>query len=169
MADRIATPETLLRDSDTAMYRAKERGRGCIELFDEALRLKAEQRSTMASALRRALERDEFTVYYQPIVDVSTGAMVSAEALLRWEHPDGILVGPEQFIPLAEETGLIVPIGAWVLEQACLQLAQWQHIDPAMSVAVNLSVRQMIAPDVVGLVADIIERTGVRPEGFALS
>lgn len=168
IADESATPETLLRDSDTAMYRAKERGRGCIELFDEVLRLKAEQRSTMAAALHRALERNEFTVYYQPIVDVSTGAMVSAEALLRWEHPNGNLVGPDEFIPLAEETGLIVPIGAWVLEQACQRLAEWQRITPPMSVAVNLSVRQMIAPDVVGLVADVLERTGARPEGLCL-
>jgi diguanylate cyclase (GGDEF)-like protein/PAS domain S-box-containing protein len=167
-ADKVATPESLLRDSDTAMYRAKERGRGCIELFDETLRLKAEKRSTTAAALRRALEREEFTVYYQPIVDLSTGAMVSAEALLRWEHPDGALVGPDEFIPLAEETGLIVPIGAWVLETACRQLAEWQRTDPAMSVAVNLSVRQMIAADIVRLVADVIERTGARPEGLCL-
>jgi diguanylate cyclase (GGDEF)-like protein/PAS domain S-box-containing protein len=168
IADDVATPETLLRDSDTAMYRAKERGRGCIELFDEVLRLKAEQRSAMSAALRRALERDEFTVYYQPIVNISNGAMVSAEALLRWEHPDGILVGPDEFIPLAEETGLIVPIGAWVLEQACQRLAEWQRIAPSMSLAVNLSVRQMIAPNIVDLVSDVIARTGVRPEGLSL-
>lgn len=168
MADNVATPESLLRDSDNAMYRAKERGQGCIELFDEGLRLKAEQRSTMAAALWHALEREEFTVYYQPIVDLSTGAMVSAEALLRWEHPDGVLIGPDEFIPLAEETGLIVPIGAWVLEKACQRLAEWQRTDPAMSIAVNLSVRQMIAPDIVQLVADVIERTGARPEGLCL-
>jgi diguanylate cyclase (GGDEF)-like protein/PAS domain S-box-containing protein len=168
MADQIATPESLLRDSDNAMYRAKERGRGCIELFDEGLRLKAELRSTMAAALWHALEREEFTVYYQPIVDLSTGAIVSAEALLRWEHPNGVLVGPDEFIPLAEETGLIVPIGAWVLEKACRQLAEWQRTDPAMSVAVNLSVRQMIAPEIAELVADVLERTGARPEGLCL-
>jgi diguanylate cyclase (GGDEF)-like protein/PAS domain S-box-containing protein len=168
MANKVATPESLLRDSGNAMYRAKERGRGCIELFDEGLRLKAEQRSIMAAALWHALEREEFTVYYQPIIDLSSGAMVGAEALLRWEHPDGVLVGPDEFIPLAEETGLIVPIGAWVLEKACRRLAEWQRTDPAMSVAVNLSVRQMVAPDIAELVADVIERTGARPEGLCL-
>jgi diguanylate cyclase (GGDEF)-like protein/PAS domain S-box-containing protein len=168
IADDAATPETLLRDSDAAMYRAKERGRGCIELFDEDLRLKVVKRSTMAAALRRALERDEFTIHYQPIVDLPSGAMVSAEALLRWEHPDGILVGPDEFIPLAEETGLIVPIGAWVLEQACRRLAQWQRTMPTMSLSVNLSVRQMTAPNLVELVSDVIERTGVQPGGLCL-
>jgi diguanylate cyclase (GGDEF)-like protein/PAS domain S-box-containing protein len=168
VADDEATPESLVRDSDAAMYRAKERGRDRIELFDEALRSNAERRMATVSALHRALEREEFTVHYQPIVDLSTGAMVSAEALLRWEHPEGRLVNPDEFIPLAEETGLIVPIGAWVLEQACAQLVQWQRTEPSMSVAVNLSVCQMVAPDIAGLIEDVLRRSGARPEGLCL-
>jgi diguanylate cyclase (GGDEF)-like protein len=168
MADELSTSESLLRDSDTAMYRAKERGRGRIELFDEVLRHKAERRSTTARALRRALEREEFTVYYQPIVDLTTGAMVSAEALLRWEHPDGLLVGPDEFIPLAEETGLIVPIGTWVLEQACRELARWQRTESSMSVAVNLSVRQIVDPSIASLLEGVLKRTGVRYGGLCL-
>ena len=168
IADDEATPESLLRDSDAAMYLAKARGRGRIELFDEVLRSNAERRMATASALRRALEREEFTVHYQPVVDLSTGAMVSAEALLRWEHADRGLISPDEFIPLAEETGLIIPIGTWVLEQACRQLVGWQRTEPSMSVAVNLSVLQIAAPDIAGLVADVIRRTQTRPEGLCL-
>jgi diguanylate cyclase (GGDEF)-like protein/PAS domain S-box-containing protein len=166
VADEDATPESLLRDSDAAMYLAKARGRGRIEVFTEELRAKAERRQATATELRHALEREEFTVHYQPIVDLTTGALVSAETLLRWEHPDRGLVSPAEFVPLAEETGLIVPIGAWVLEQACQQLVRWN--EPSMSVAVNLSVRQMIAPDIASLVEDVLMRTGARPENLCL-
>jgi EAL domain-containing protein (putative c-di-GMP-specific phosphodiesterase class I) len=168
LADANATPESLLRDSDTAMYRAKERGRGRVELFDEALRSKTELRLATASALRRALERGEFTVEYQPIIELCSGRMVSAEALLRWDHPDRGPISPDEFIPLAEETGLIVPIGAWVLEQACRQLARWQRVLPTMSIAVNVSVRQMISPGFAKRVKAILERTGARPESLCL-
>jgi diguanylate cyclase (GGDEF)-like protein/PAS domain S-box-containing protein len=168
LADADATPESLLRDSDAAMFFAKERGRGRIERFDQALRSKVERRLATASSLRRALERAEFTVHYQPIVELGTGAMVSAEALLRWQHPDRGLVSPAEFIPIAEETGLIVPIGAWVLEQACRQLVHWQRTQPSMTVAVNLSVRQMLAPDIAGLIEDVLQRTGARAESLCL-
>jgi diguanylate cyclase (GGDEF)-like protein/PAS domain S-box-containing protein len=168
VSNQDATPETLLRDSDAAMYRAKERGPGRIELFDAVLRSKIERRLATASALRRGVERKEFTVHYQPIVDLATGAMVSAEALVRWEDPERGLVSPADFIPLAEETGLIVPIGAWVLEQACRALIQWQGTEPSMSVAVNLSVRQVVAADVAGLIEDVLRRTGVRPDTLCL-
>ncbi len=170
ISDENATPESLLRDSDAAMYRAKERGRGSIELFDEELRTRVERQIETESALRQALERNEFTVYYQPVVDLLTGAMVSAEALLRWEHPERGAIMPDEFIPLAEETGLILPIGAWVLEQACWQLVKWRRTVPSMSVsvAVNLSVRQTAAPDIAGVIEDVLRRTGAHAEDLCL-
>jgi diguanylate cyclase (GGDEF)-like protein/PAS domain S-box-containing protein len=163
-----ATAESLLADSDAAMYRAKERGRGRIELFDDALRAKVERWLSTAAELHRAVERREFLVYYQPVIDLTTGTMVSVEALLRWRHPDRGLLSPSDFVPLAEQTGLIVPIGAWVLEQACRQLVRWQRHAPSISLAVNLSVRQMLAPDLAGLVGGVLLRTGVRPEDVCL-
>ncbi len=168
VSDADATPDSLIRDADAAMYRAKQRGRGRIELFDDALRWKAERRTATASALHRALDREEFTVYYQPIIDLATGKMVSAEALLRWERADHAFVSPDEFIPVAEETGLIVPIGDWVLEQACRQLVQWQRVAPAITLAVNLSVRQLVATDVVDRLAAILRRTGAPPEKLCL-
>ncbi|HEX3087629.1 MAG TPA: PAS domain S-box protein, partial [Ilumatobacteraceae bacterium] len=174
VADDTATPESLLRDSDAAMYRAKERGRGRFEMFDEALRFKASRRLATASALHRALERDEFVVQYQPVVSLVTGEMVSVEALVRWNHPEHGLVTPDAFISLAEETGLIVPIGARVLDQACQDLAMWQRIssasdiDSTLSIAVNLSVRQMLAPDIAGSIADVLQRTGIDPGNLCL-
>ncbi|MEY2581323.1 MAG: hypothetical protein QOE09_1172, partial [Ilumatobacteraceae bacterium] len=168
IADADATPESLLRDSDAAMYRAKERGRGRVEMFDDVLRSKAERRMATESALHRALDREEFTVHYQPIVDLLTGELVSAEALLRWKHPERGLISPDEFIPLAEASGLIVRIGAWVLEQACRQVCEWQETKPSMSLAVNLSVRQILAPDVSGLVEDVLRRTGAPPSSLCL-
>jgi diguanylate cyclase (GGDEF)-like protein/PAS domain S-box-containing protein len=168
VADHPATPETLVRDADVAMHRAKERGRGRVELFDEVLRSRAERRMTTDAALRLGLERHELLVHYQPVVDLVTGAMASAEALVRWERPGHGLVSPDEFIPLAEETGLIIPIGAWVLEQACEQLARWQRTQPSMSVAVNLSVRQLAAPDIAAVIEGVLTRTGVRPESLCL-
>jgi diguanylate cyclase (GGDEF)-like protein/PAS domain S-box-containing protein len=168
IADESSTPESLLRDSDDAMHLAKRLGRDRIELFDQALRAKAEQRLFTTTALRQALDRDELRVHYQPVIDLATGAMVSAEALLRWNHPGRGPISPEEFIPIAEETGLIVPIGAWVLEQACQQLSQWQRSDPSMTVAVNLSVRQVRAPDILDQIQEILKRTRIRPESLYL-
>jgi diguanylate cyclase (GGDEF)-like protein/PAS domain S-box-containing protein len=168
VADERATPESLLRDSDAAMYRAKERGRGHIELFDDALRSRDERRTATTSSLQRALEREEFSVEYQPIVDLETGKMVSAEALLRWEHPDRGPVPPHEFIPLAEDTGLIVPIGAWVLDQSCRQLARWQHIAPSMTLAVNLSVRQLLDPAIAARLSAVLLQSGAGAAGLCL-
>jgi diguanylate cyclase (GGDEF)-like protein/PAS domain S-box-containing protein len=168
IADADATPESLLRDADAAMYHAKNLGRDRIELFDHQLQTQAERRLNLAPALRRALENDELSVHYQPVIDLTTGAMVSAEALLRWERPGIGSVSPVEFIPTAEDTGLIVPIGAWVLEQACHQLIQWQRTSPSMSVAVNLSVRQILSHDIVAQVQDILLRTGVAPGSLCL-
>ncbi|MCU1400670.1 MAG: diguanylate cyclase/phosphodiesterase with sensor(s) [Acidimicrobiales bacterium] len=174
IADEHSTPESLVRDSDAAMYRAKERGRGCIELFDETLRVRSERRMSMAAALHRALEHQELSLVYQPVVDLRTGEMLSAEALLRWNHPERGPIMPAEFIPLAEETGLIVPIGAWVLDQACHQLAAWHCMESRagrarqLSIAVNLSIRQLADSDVVDLVEGVLGRTGVRAEHLCL-
>jgi len=137
-------------------------------VFDEAVRSKAETRLATESALRRAVERNEFVLHYQPIVDLASGAMVGAEALLRWQHPDRGLVSPAEFIPIAEATGLIVPIGAWVLETACSQLVEWQRSSDNLTMAVNVSVRQMLAPGIARLVEDVLLRTGVRPRDLCL-
>lgn len=168
VADDKATPESLLRDAVAAMAFAKTRGAGHIELFDEVLRTRTSRRVASASRLRHALEQQEFVVHYQPIIDLSTGLLVSAEALLRWVHPDHGVVGPDEFIPLAEQTGLIVPMGAWVLEQACRQLVRWRRALPSMSMSVNLSVRQIVEPDIVAVIKDILVRTAVSPGDLCL-
>ncbi|CAN5625659.1 hypothetical protein BH10ACT2_BH10ACT2_20560 [soil metagenome] len=167
LSNEHSTPESLLRDSDTAMYRAKELGRGRIEMFDETLSLKASHRLSMSSALHHALERNELSVHYQPVVDLATREMVSVEALLRWKCQTLGDIGPAEFIPVAEETGLIVPIGAWLLEEASRQLVEWQHLQASLghprslSLAVNLSVRQMLSPDITDRIARVLARSGM--------
>src|SRR5689334_17068995 len=166
--DAGATPETLLRDADAAMYRAKERGRGRVEVFDEAMRTRIIERLDLENGLRRALQRGEFCVYYQPEVSAAQGRMVAVEALVRWEHPERGLLSPSEFIPIAEETGLIVPLGEWVLNEACRQIAAWRKNGADIDVAVNVSARQLIQPDIVDVVRGALERSGLPAEALCL-
>ncbi|MEQ1874959.1 MAG: EAL domain-containing protein [Ilumatobacteraceae bacterium] len=169
-----STPESLLRDSDIAMYRAKELGRGRIELFDETLSRKASRRLSMSSALHHALERDELSVHYQPVADLATSEMVGVEALLRWQCGSLGEVSPAEFIPIAEETGLIVPIGAWLLEESSRQTVEWQLLQTklglgsTLSLAVNLSVRQMLSPDITDRIARVLARSGMKSADLCL-
>jgi len=168
-ATREDTPASLLGDADAAVYRAKERGRGHYELFDEAMRTSAMARVRTETELRRALECGELEVYYQPVIDLATGRPVSTEALVRWAHPERGLVSPLEFIPIAEETGLIAELGLQVLQEACRQTAAWQReLDPAIGVSVNVSGRQAVNPAFPAQVAAIAERSGLRAGTLAL-
>jgi diguanylate cyclase (GGDEF)-like protein/PAS domain S-box-containing protein len=164
-------PESLLRDADAAMYRAKELGKGRWELFDEDMRATARARLDTENALHRAIDREEFRIHYQPIVSLADGRCVGAEALVRWQHPERGLVAPGEFVGIGEETGLIVPIGALVIQDACEQAARWKReSDPERPfvVSVNLSARQLAQTDLVGRVGDVLERTGIEPSSLGL-
>jgi EAL domain-containing protein (putative c-di-GMP-specific phosphodiesterase class I) len=137
--------DTLLMHADTAMYKAKDQGGGSYQTYSRSMNATALQRLTLENDLRRALEREEFEVHYQPIVDARTGATVSAEALVRWRHPEHGLLLPSEFIALAEENGLIVALGEWVMRSACTQNRAWQDAGlPPIRVVVNLSSRQLV-------------------------
>ncbi|WP_372788522.1 putative bifunctional diguanylate cyclase/phosphodiesterase [Paraconexibacter sp.] len=163
-------PETVIRDADAAMYRAKERGGGACEVFDDGMRERALQRLEHEHRLHRALHQHEFVLHYQPQVRMTTGVVAGVEALVRWEHPERGLVPPGDFISSAEETGLIIPLGAWVLEAACRQSAAWAHAlgERSPVVSVNLSARQIAHPDLVATVAEVLERTGADPATICL-
>ncbi|MCC6579903.1 MAG: EAL domain-containing protein [Phycisphaeraceae bacterium] len=156
--------EDLLRDADMAMYRAKGAGRDRYEIYDKQMHREAVERLRLENDLRRALDAQQFMLNYQPIVELETGQIIGFEALVRWDHPERGVVSPIQFIPLAEETGMIVPLGIWVLKQACLELQQFnrRHPDHApITISVNLSKRQISEPGLVGHVRQILEETGV--------
>jgi len=152
--------ETLLKNGELAMYRAKKEGKSKYQLFDKAMNIGVVHRLSLENNLRRALERDEFRVYYQPKVLASSGEIVGVEALVRWQKKDGRLISPLDFIPLAEETGLIVHIGAYVLRQACLDAGRWLRQGRNLSVSVNLSARQFMQEGLVADISRILEETG---------
>jgi len=161
--------EVLLGNADVAMYHAKEQGRNNYQFYSRPMNAEAFQKLSLESELRKALERDEFVLYFQPMVSVASGAVVGAEALIRWQHPDMGMVSPLEFIPLAEETGLIVPIGEWVLGQACRQAAVWQRIGTRpMKISVNLSGVDFRHRGMPQKVARALEASGLDPSCLKL-
>jgi EAL domain-containing protein (putative c-di-GMP-specific phosphodiesterase class I) len=158
--------EDIIRDADTAMYRAKDRGKARCEIFDTAMHTRAVTLLRLESDLRRALEKDELCVYYQPIVSLSSGELHGFEALVRWRHPERGIVSPSDFIPLAEETGLILPIGLRVLRDACLQLRKWQQSSLSnrdLIMSVNLSGKQLEQPDLIQRIEEVLDESQINP------
>jgi diguanylate cyclase (GGDEF)-like protein/PAS domain S-box-containing protein len=167
--DRTKEPGDLLRDADTAMYWAKDEGSG-YKVFDPAMHERAIGRLEAENDLRRAIEREEFVVHYQPIVSLHSGEPFAFEALVRWDHPERGLLNPDEFVPLAEESGLVVPMGEQVLREACLRARQWQAEHPRLPplmMCVNLSARQLTRPDLAEMVEGILKETGL--EGGCLT
>ena len=161
--------EAILRNADIALYSAKQHGRNCYELFTPDMALHSQGSLVLETSLRRALANDEFIVYYQPQVDIKSGKVVGLEALVRWQHPELGTVSPAQFIPLAEETGVIVPLGAWVMETACAQVKRWQDEGQTeLRLSVNVSLRQFQHADLLVLVTHVLERTGLKATSLEL-
>ena len=162
-------PETLVRNADSAMYRAKDSGRDNYQLYAPAMNARALERLALENMLRKAVASKELTIYYQPIVHTGTGAVSGLEALLRWNHPELGLLTPGHFIGVAEHSGIIVPIGDWVLRTACRQLRVWQkRFDRTLKVSVNLSARQFQQPKLVEQVRDAVEESGIDPPTLEL-
>jgi len=161
----------LVEDSDAAMYRAKERGGARTELFDTAMRERAVRAITIEQELQHGLERGELRLYYQPLVSLDSGEMVGAEALLRWDHPERGLLTPDEFLPVAEESGLIVQVGAWAVGEACRRLRDWDRRnggDSTFGLAVNLSARELTHPDVVSTVLNAVRRSALDPHRLTI-
>ena len=166
-----STPEDLLRNADTAMYYAKAKGKACSEVFDEKMRDRARARLEIETDLRKALDLKQLVLFYQPQVSLIDGRTTGYEALLRWQHPERGLVPPLEFIPVAEETELIIPIGRWVLREACMQMAQWHkafEVETELTISVNVSFRQLTNTDLVADVRAILDETGLSPSSLRL-
>jgi diguanylate cyclase (GGDEF)-like protein/PAS domain S-box-containing protein len=164
-------PEDVLRDADIAMYSAKANGRARYGIFDPSMREQIMRRMVLETDLRQAIENQEFRVYYQPIVSLISGELTGFEALVRWEHPERGLLSPVEFLPLAEESGLIISLDRLVLEEACWQMQEWQKVFPErpnLTVSVNLSGKQVAQPDLVEEVARILKETGLPPSSLKL-
>ncbi|MET0275696.1 MAG: EAL domain-containing protein [Acidimicrobiia bacterium] len=165
------TPETLLRNADAAMYHAKELGRNRAELFDPPTHHRAVDNLRTGNALHRALERGELRVHYQPVLDLVSMKLTGFEALIRWQHPERGLIPPNDFVPLAEETGLIVPLGMWALEESCRQAVRWHRASKdgaRIAISVNLSPRQLAEPALPNDVARVLSETGLHPDSLWL-
>jgi len=164
-------PEDCLRDADTAMYRAKQHGKARHELFDASMHARAMKLLQVESDLRRAVEHHELVVYYQPIMSLGSGRVRGFEALVRWQHPQQGLISPSDFIPVAEETGIIVPVGQWVLGEACRQARIWQDqfpSDPPLTISVNISAKQFAQPGLIEQVEQVLKETGIAPGSLQL-
>ncbi|HLL72564.1 MAG TPA: PAS domain S-box protein [Pyrinomonadaceae bacterium] len=165
------TPEAVLRDADTVMYRAKAQGKARHEVFDQNMHARVVALLRLENDLRRAVERDELRLHYQPIVSLASGRISGFEALVRWQHPELGLIMPADFIPVAEETGVIVELGQWVLEESCRQMRDWQMISPQHSrlkLSVNLSSRHFVQPDLYERIVEVLGETGLAPDALQL-
>ena len=166
-----ARAEDMLRDADIAMYRAKSKGKAQHQLFNQAMHDQASTRLKLENELRRAVENREFRLHYQPIINLQTNKIVGFESLVRWQHPERGIVPPAEFIPIAEETGLIIPLGEWVLRESCRQLHEWHNENPQnsdLTISVNLSCRQFMQPDLAERIADVLSETKIKAENLRL-
>jgi EAL domain-containing protein (putative c-di-GMP-specific phosphodiesterase class I) len=161
-------PGTLLRNADMALLQAKANGGDRTVFFTDALQTSSRNRLAMVADLRRAVERDEFSLRFQPVVSLSDGRIIGAEALIRWEHPLRGTIHPGEFIPIAEEMGLIDLIGQWVIQQTCLRLASWQQIMPELTISMNISVRQLSSGHLNQILSDALRTTGANPAHLVL-